>query len=251
MTSNPHIDRALTFTPIMHKAIREGRKDVTRRLANIAHVEHSIDRVELAYDPHNPGAVTWRAVQDDGEDGYQETFLKCSYKPGQVVACVTHWRTSQLLDKLRPVELAEMPDRLIRICWEGSGGADSRRGKLRQARFFPRSLYHVAPLRRIVDVRLERLGEITEGDALREGIYERRIVVDTNCNGGVHSEEHADRYFHDGDSCPDEGFECAVDAYFNLLDAIHGDGASAENPLVWRIELGATTEESSVDGGVA
>lgn len=83
--------------------------------------------------------------------------------------------------------------------------------------------------------RLERLSNISEADALAEGIYCERVIVDTNCNGGYHQEVYADRYFFS--NCRDEGYEFATEAYEALWVQINGADSWAADPLVWVVEF--------------
>lgn len=87
----------------------------------------------------------------------------------------------------------------------------------------------------ITGVRVERLQDISEADAKAEGITSDSVIVGANCNGGRHSEEHAERFFYDG--CDDQGFESAVDAYRGLWESLSGTGSWDVNPWVWVIEF--------------
>jgi hypothetical protein len=87
----------------------------------------------------------------------------------------------------------------------------------------------------IIDVRVERLHDISEEDAIAEGINEDRIIIGMSCTGGLHSENYATRYFYDG--CIEGGFDSAVDAYLSLWASINGDGSWEANPWVWVIEF--------------
>lgn len=86
----------------------------------------------------------------------------------------------------------------------------------------------------IVELRAERLQDVTEAGAMAEGIRRELVVVGSNCNGGRHCEEVEYSYYYSG--CPD-GFETAVDAYAHLWDAINGKGAWADNPWVWVVKF--------------
>lgn len=208
--ANPHIARALTFSPVMHKAVVEGRKTVTRRMAN-------------------------------GDK-------PCKYRPGEVVACVTHWRTRRILDALRPSEIdpkagfvwnTQPPD-VLAVHFGGKENV----GSFRQARFFPRSMYHRAPLRRIVSVTRERLQEITEEDAVREGI-ESGTVYTTGTFvsfGSAIVEVPQERFFYDETA---REFETAREAYAALINTIHGPGTWAADPLVWRVEFEEVTPNAA------
>lgn len=84
---------------------------------------------------------------------------------------------------------------------------------------------------RVLATRLEPLLDISEADAMAEGITRERVIIDMKCYGGTPVEEYADRfYFPD---CPPEGFESAVEAYLALWDQINGEGHSAGNPGAW------------------
>lgn len=103
----------------------------------------------------------------------------------------------------------------------------------RPAIFMPRIASRI--WNEVVSVRVERLQDISEADAVAEGIYAEVVIVGANCNGGVHREESEERYFFDG--CADEGFESAIDAYAALWDSINGQGAWDANPWVWVMEF--------------
>lgn len=88
----------------------------------------------------------------------------------------------------------------------------------------------------LTDVRVERLQDISEEDAIAEGIKEKHVIVGSNCNGGIHHEESAMRYFYAGGE--DEGYESASEAYRHLWDSINGNAHPWEsNPFVWRLSF--------------
>jgi hypothetical protein len=87
----------------------------------------------------------------------------------------------------------------------------------------------------ITRVRVERLQDISEEDAIAEGITSDSVIVGANCNGGRHTEEHATRFFFDG--CDGEGFETGVDAYRGLWESLNGAGSWDVNPWVWVVEF--------------
>lgn len=186
---NAHIAKAMAFAPALHKSVRENEKDVTRRLSH------------------------------EGKP--------CAYKPGQVVACVTHWRTTIILDKLKPTDLAGFPERLVPIQWEAQSGILSHPGKFRQARFFPRDSYDhdAVPLRKIVSVRQERLQEITEEDAVREGVEKLPSPI------GYAVDRWKD---YEGKHT---AFAFPRASFASLINFIQGPGTWESNPLVWRIEF--------------
>ena len=86
----------------------------------------------------------------------------------------------------------------------------------------------------ITGVRVERLQDITEEDAIAEGIYEDQVIVGAHCNGGTHTEVRGSRFFGTDDN---EGFEFAAGAYKALWDSIYGRDSWDKNPWVWVVEF--------------
>lgn len=84
----------------------------------------------------------------------------------------------------------------------------------------------------VTDVRVQRLQEISEDDALAEGIRCETVIVGSNCNGGVHCEETADRYWNGAEPDDFEGLYNAVDSFSCLWDRINGPGSWEKNPWV-------------------
>jgi len=85
----------------------------------------------------------------------------------------------------------------------------------------------------ITEVRVERLQDISEADALAEGIEEVEGIIGASCAGGIHHEITGIRYYFDGGH--DEGYESADDAYHALWDSLNGPGSWDANPWVWVI----------------
>jgi hypothetical protein len=180
--------------------------------------------------------------------------MNCAYKPGDVIAAATGWRTYNSLDGVKPTEI----DDDVKIARQSDSHdqfmrnhAMFGRGKLRPGRFLPRAWYHHCPLLRIVDVRQEPLQAITEADAILEGIEQ-----DDECFIGLEGTPYGPRElrgtrFFNGLPQFDEGFEDGVEAFAALIDHIHKPGTWASNPLVWRIQFERftppTAEQSSVD----
>lgn len=89
---------------------------------------------------------------------------------------------------------------------------------------------------RVLSVRVERLQDITEADAIAEGI--RAFTKDGKLM------KYAPAYRHSsGELEAARGWtwqdmpRSAVEAYALLWDSINGDGAWAANPWVWRVEF--------------
>ena len=88
----------------------------------------------------------------------------------------------------------------------------------------------------ITGVRVERLSEISEADALAEGIVSREVIVDTVYEAGQHREIVAERFLH-GQWPRCDVFESAEAAYADLWKQINGPASWDANPWVWVVEF--------------
>lgn len=159
----------------------------------------------------------------------------CPYgRPGDRLWVREAWRSLVEFDKHPPRELVETcPLRYEADKACTAPGFTEGFGKYRPPMFMPRWASRITL--EITGVRVERLQDISEADAMAEGITCENVVVGSNCNGGIHHEETADRFFFDG--CPDEGFDTGIDAYAALWDHINGEGEWDKNPWVWVVEF--------------
>lgn len=111
----------------------------------------------------------------------------------------------------------------------------------RLGRFMPRAASRMTLL--VTEVRVQRLQDCSEEDAIAEGIVCLNVIVGMACYRGPPCEITADRYFFDG--CDDEGFEDAVSAYAALWESINGAGAWEANP--WVVAYSFSVEHRNVD----
>lgn len=75
---------------------------------------------------------------------------------------------------------------------------------------------------RITDVKVERLQDISDGDCLKEGIYE---------DSG--DDEFPPSIFYDFEGNKDDGFDTPRDAFASLMDKVAGKGTWSSNPYVF------------------
>jgi len=138
------------------------------------------------------------------------------------------WRTSASLDPVKPSSLAQG----TRVSYEASDNAPASvlRGKLRPGMFMPRWASRLTL--QVEDVSYERLQDITEDDALAEGIVENKVIVGAACHGGRHIELTGIRYFNPAGHPHDEGHEDAISAFKDLWTGINGEESWEENPYV-------------------
>lgn len=237
------VDRPILFSTPMVCALLDGTKTQTRRVLvpqprewQIAVSDVSKPRME---------------VGDDGTDipdrwGQLETVWSGPLVSGLCEPDHEVWH---------PIKTPRIGDRLwVREAWRagfGYNGVPPREmspaaninylatpdtsnktwGGYRPGMFMPRWASRLTLT--VTNVRIQRLDDISEGDALAEGITREERIIGAHCAGGRHTEVWEGRYFfHD---CPDEGFESAVDAYAALWGQINGADAWGTNPFVCAI----------------
>jgi len=113
---------------------------------------------------------------------------------------------------------------------KGRGGVTPMWWK-RPAIFMPRAASRI--LLEVTDVRVERLQDISEADAIAEGII-------PHVRGGWHWHPHDPANLDDWHQF---GFKTARYAYESLWESINGAGSWDANPWVWTITFRKTTHD--------
>lgn len=133
----------------------EGRKTQTRRLARLSDASGTY----AEFGPDN-----WPLTEDEFGDWRKD---RCPYgAPGDRLRMLTGWATDARFDEVEPSQLPADP----RV-WSWFDGREKPAwtGRLRMARHLPKRLRESMPLAEVVAVRVERLNEISEADAIAEG----------------------------------------------------------------------------------
>jgi hypothetical protein len=152
--------KRLCFTPDNFRSFCEGKKDVTRRLVK----------------PQPP--TESRLIHDGDKDEYfffscgERKTVKPYYEPCERVRVVTRWAAEILYDAMRPKEISDKHSWIWIGDIEENEDKPYLKGKWRPARFLPLHLEHHFPEAEIVSIRTERLQDITNEDAIMEGILE-------------------------------------------------------------------------------
>jgi hypothetical protein len=216
--------KAISFSPAMALAImREvNPKTVTRRIIKTS--DGSPFRMEgkFVLPEPNGDAVNGFALERIVD------IVPPRYKIGDRVVMLTTWAAPKRFDKLIPS--AFDGGGFARDFWHaGIGPKPHSLGRSRQGRFLPQSLRHLMPVLEITGVRMERLHDITDVDAIAEGVecviaegfYSRLI-------GGW-------RGYPGGPEC-----DKPASAYKTLWDFIYKNKEFCSwnaNPWVWVIEF--------------
>lgn len=166
------------------------------------------------------GTVVGVNTPDDAKHGRLGKVLSCPYgAPGDRLWVREDWRAEGYFDGRPPRDLAPG----MHIAYE-AGRQDvmwpAAMGKLRPGRFMPRWASRITL--EVTGVRVDRLNDISEADALAEGVYDGTACrcaepLDFVRSCGMCSGRLVD----------------AVGLYRALWERINGPGSWNANPLVW------------------
>jgi hypothetical protein len=199
-------ERPILFSAPMVLAINAGTKTVTRRLATPQPTSDDIDNVG-----DNETVI----------DMATGRHIRCPFgQAGDRLWVREAWRTVESLDELSPIQLLESVPVRYEVDEAKRGKFREPVGRYRHARFMPRWASRTV-LELVEDVRLERLHDIDESDAQREGIDISKpwpMLVN-----GERSEVHFFQHHR---------------AFVALWDSLNGERAPwRSNPWVWRVEF--------------
>lgn len=235
MSTTPVKERPILFSGPMVRAILSGEKTQTRRVvkpqgqtnsAGLTHYdgclifEHDIEEIETRCPYGHPGDRFWvretfglMPTQHDFEKWVIYQADKMAHRAGMAEDETVHYRPKD------PELLNDWTPRL----WSGE------LPKFRPSIHMPRWASRVNL--EVTGVRVERLQDISEADALAEGV-EIAIPGTTwyrDYNPGKQDAIHPDPHYG---LCPD-----AYASYESLWESINGPESWAANPWVWVVEF--------------
>ena len=145
----------------------------------------------------------------------REYWVKCPYGyPGYLLLVRETWNSDQEYAYLKPSEIPEGAPIYYRADM-GEPDPDGVRPIWRPSIFMPRWASRF--ILEIVSVKVERIQDITEEDARKEGIYQLGGVFESSPNHAMGS--------------------TARDAFMWLWESNHGKGAWSRNEWVWVVEF--------------
>lgn len=162
-------DRGIIFSAPMVRALLDGRKTQTRRLLNPQPIEHEGMNCRRLRFVRRDGTMVGDASPDLLNDGSCPAAIFTPYAPGDRLYVREHWKTSASLDHAAPRDLPR--DCSILLLADNSVPTKAFRppwGRHRQGMQMPRwaSRLWLA----VTDVRVQRVAEISEADAVAEGL---------------------------------------------------------------------------------
>lgn len=237
------IEGSISFTAQMVMALLQDRKGQTRRIVTPS-LDDSDHGSGFSIGVYNPTVIDRKGHEQPGPetfgiyDNWGEWSIKCPYgPPGSTLSVKEAYRFQAGLDGLSPAEIGDaavttgLQQRSVPVRYEADRSTRSwidgthTPGKYRHARFMPR--WASRTTLEIVGIRVERLQDISEADAVAEGVEPRIIGGGWREYGLAPADEAAGT----------PPIKTARDSYRSLWISIHGEQSWNDNPHVWVIEF--------------
>lgn len=196
-------ERPILFSAPMVRALLDGRKQQTRRIVKTKHAGRIVG-------PAGPCmAMEYTGIDNDGRDCF--SAITCPYgQPGDRLWVRETWGYNP-----------DHPGRIGSICYRADPGHQHDGISWKPSIHMRREASRITL--EITAVRVERLQDISEADALAEGIARHAD------GSGFHTEDGR-HYSAD----PSESFA-------SLWESINGPGSWDANPLAWVVEFKRST----------
>lgn len=244
-------DNGLLFSAPMVRALWEGRKTQTRRPLYALRKGNAEAQMRAVYDGRYPPPML---TAMESMDHYYD--LRHVLDVGNRIIVREAWRVSKQYDETKP---SELPAKKLTVFFDAGGSIANQSsgrwepdewpehrgliptwaGKGRPSMFMPRWASRMTlPVK---EVRIERLLDISDEDAIAEGIRFTDFGMyqppgEMSIDGGKTFHAFKPRQ-HDGwhwqeRAKPEECLSSPAAAYINLWNHINGDGSATANPWV-------------------
>jgi hypothetical protein len=211
-------ERPIPFNSQMVRALLAGTKTQTRRVV-------ALPRKRQGFVMLNTGAGWWPYQSDDGEselcnDGMEHPY-SCPYgQPGDRMWVREAWRAHTTFDHLPPRDIPESH------VWYMADDGYKAESRYRHGMFMPRWASRI--LLEVTAVRVERLQDISEADAISEGTYSHAAqLAEDPAISAADIEALIGKYGEGKVRC----------LYAALWESINGADSWAANPWVWVVEF--------------
>lgn len=212
--------KPIPFSGPMVRALLDGRKTQTRRVVKLRG-----HRTLSEFGPSDTNGYHWhfRDSEKRWHDYRHDDLLKrLPYQSGDRLWVREAWRTADAYDDLPPRDLSgestvwyESDGKIQAWGWTETGQS----GRYRHARFMPRWASRLTLT--VTDVRVQRLQDISEGDAIAEGI-EPYSGIDPDCCG----------YLNYLNNSEDGWWLAPIQSFRTLWNSINGPEAWDADPWV-------------------
>lgn len=228
-------ERGILFSAPMVLALLAGRKTQTRRALKV----QPLDILPMK---GKSKRVEWVCLMERGEtiDKNRGAVIRSRFGvPGDRLWVKETWCTEKRFNRRKPSRLPKT----ARVHYLADGPKPAWAGRTRSSMFMPRWVSRLTL--ELTDVRVERLQDISEADAIAEGvephIYEAWSAWDPVSESTVSltveptADDIARHGYKDVRHIGPKLLNSARDLYFALWDTINGEGAAAKNPWVFAL----------------
>lgn len=224
-------DRPILFSAPMVRALLDGRKTQTRRVLSGVPEWCGTDRKPGYSCLTPPGHIEFRGHYPgdaEVEAGFGSKFIKLRFQKGDRLYVREAWRAARSLDQVKPRDIPRDAD-IEHEATARSYAEIGLTGRQRPGIHMPRWASRLTLL--VTEVRVERLQDCSEADAIAEGIVEYEPT----------NEDPAEFAYVDGGDI----WNNARSAYQALWNSINGPGAWDANP--WVVAITFTVEKRNID----
>jgi hypothetical protein len=187
------VERPIIFSGPMVRAILDGRKTQTRRVCKLTHGGHL-----------RKGKKRWHPEDPEASKG-------CPYAVGDRLWVKETWAAPHAYDGHEPGEIGRNGCTIHYGATENLGGLLAR-----SSIHMPRWAGRITLV--VTDIRVQRVQDISEADAIAEGVDTERYVPVSD-SAGMHS-------------CGEAEPTDPINEYRDIWTGINGDGAWNDNPWV-------------------
>ena len=221
-------ERPILFSGAMVRAILSGQKTQTRRVVKCESFRRTSGMLDYNWNVKT-GQHLW--LLDD-------EYKPCPYgQPGdRLWVRENGWERPERT----PQMMREGADTWASYYFDADGISDDEADAFKAFGFKRRPSIHMPRwacriVLEIVSVRVERLNEISEADAMAEGIQCEERIIETRYEAGQHNEVTADMYHVDGKRS--DAHYSAGECFQSLWESINGPESWNANTWVWVVEF--------------
>lgn len=165
------VDRPISFSAPMIRALIDGRKTQTRR---VLHPQPPSDYALIGIFAPRLTAVFNPGGRDRPANPDWDVSIRLPYMPGDRLWVREAWRTERAFDPYRPRDLPWIELPRLPIFYEATPNGDpspwgNQWGRKRPGRFMPRLASRLTLI--VENVRVQRVQEISRDDAVAEGLH--------------------------------------------------------------------------------
>lgn len=223
-------ERPILMSAPMVRAIRDGRKTITRRVIKNQRLTNAPLGVFKAYETENSNGDTVFGFNSD-----EDTWVSPFGKPGDRLWVRENYRFSSAHNKLKP---SQVPAGDAVEYFADTTARHYLDGKQRPSIFMPRWASRITL--EITSIHVERLNDISEADAVAEGgtwtdngprEWARLRGLSFDQANPVNGWNEG--WSHTGETDKTRCLQSAKSSFANLWESINGEGSWDLNPWVW------------------